>query len=46
MAMGHCLVRLAPKSSYLQAAPVHVAIDPPVLPRISDELAVRLSGKR
>lgn len=46
MPLGSCIVRLDPKEHFLDAAPVHIEIDPPVLPRITDDVAVRIAGKR
>jgi hypothetical protein len=46
MAIGHFLIRMDSKDHFLDAAPVHVAVDPPALPEIGDDVARQLAGKR
>lgn len=47
MPVGWCLVRLDPKTHYLQAAPSHIVVDRTVLPKVSDEeLAAAQTGSQ
>jgi hypothetical protein len=43
MPIGWCLVRLQPKTHYLEAAPVQLVTDPPVLPDVSDAQLAELA---
>lgn len=38
MADGWAIVRLNPKTNYLQAAPIHIRVDPVDLPEVSDQM--------
>lgn len=41
MAIGHCIIRLKATDNFLQAAPVHIAIDAPDYPRVDDAYLLR-----
>ena len=46
MAVGHCIIRLRASGNFLQAAPVHIAVDAPDYPKVSDEyLATKNNAK-
>lgn len=42
MPIGHAVIRLKARDNFLQAAPVHVAVDPPDFPRVDDAYLARL----
>ena len=44
--IGHCILRLKAREHFLEAAPVHIAVDPPDFPRIDDAYLVRLAAAR
>lgn len=44
-AVGHCIIRLKAQDHFLQAAPVHLAIDPPDMPIVTDESLAVLAKK-
>lgn len=46
MPKGWCLVRLEPKDHFLQAAPVHVQVDPPALRELSADDLRQLLNRR
>jgi hypothetical protein len=45
-AVGHCIIRLKAREHFLQAAPVHLAVDPPDLPNVSDATLAAMAAKR
>jgi DNA helicase HerA-like ATPase len=46
MAIGHCVIRLRSREHFLEAAPVHVAVDAPELPPVSDAQLADLARRR
>jgi DNA helicase HerA-like ATPase len=46
MAIGHCVIRLRSREHFLEAAPVHVAVDAPELPPVTDAHLATLAQRR
>lgn len=45
MAVGHMIIRMRSRKHFLEAAPVHVAVDPPALPEVSDQQLAALFAR-
>jgi len=46
MAVGHCIIRMKAREHFLEAAPVHLCVDPPDFPRVDDPYLARMAASK